>query len=314
MDAITHVLFGYVIGLVLFRDVRLAAATAAGALAPDLDVIVAPLALLEPFWYLQHRGATHSLIGAPLWALLMAGIIDRIARHWRRLSPLRWQRLTPYAAVAGGWSHLILDAPTHHGIPWLWPFIETSQSVELYYWMIPWLAPFSFVVLLWRYRAKISDAAVQRAFAGILVVIVVVGGIRVAERPAGEHVYSTANPYTWMVLERHDNGTWRADVVSDGDVEHVFWYPNALPADAEPAHGAMRQSIPYRSYAMDGFGITVATAEPVPGGWRINVTDVVQHVEARLAPDWLPRRALDEQGRFEATVTGAGVDVHLPRW
>jgi len=67
---------------------------------------------------LPHRGPTHSLAMAGLWSLLGALLLrdPGLAGAW-----------------AGGYlSHLLLDALTPQGIPWLWPL--TSERLRLARW------------------------------------------------------------------------------------------------------------------------------------------------------------------------------------
>ena len=88
MDPITHAISGAVAARATAPKpnhdlpgpgARTAAGTAA-ALFPDLDVI---LRLVDPLFYLTyHRGVTHSLVMAPVWALLLAVAFSAISR-WR---------------------------------------------------------------------------------------------------------------------------------------------------------------------------------------------------------------------------------------
>ncbi|MBO9362107.1 MAG: metal-dependent hydrolase [Thermoflexus sp.] len=67
---------------------------------------------------LPHRGPTHSLAMACLWSLLGALLLrdPGLAGAW----------------AAGYLSHLLLDALTPRGIPWLWPF--SRQRLRLARW------------------------------------------------------------------------------------------------------------------------------------------------------------------------------------
>jgi inner membrane protein len=96
-----------------------------GAL-PDLDVVVYPLGLNAPH-VLGHRGITHSLAFAAVFALLVVRLVfrDPVWRPaWRRL----W--LVCFAALA---SHSLLDAMTDggQGIAFFAPFSDAR-------WHFPW--------------------------------------------------------------------------------------------------------------------------------------------------------------------------------
>ena len=87
------------------------------AALPDLDVAVYPLGLNAPF-ILGHRGITHSLPFAAVFAALVVRVVFRGAA-WRPL----WRRLwiVFFAAMA---SHAVLDAMTDggQGIAFFAPF------------------------------------------------------------------------------------------------------------------------------------------------------------------------------------------------
>ena len=96
------------------------------AALPDLDVAVYPLGLNAPF-ILGHRGITHSLPFAAVFAALVVRVVFRDAAwrpSWRRL----W--LVFFAAMA---SHGILDAMTDggQGIAFFAPFSSAR-------WHFPW--------------------------------------------------------------------------------------------------------------------------------------------------------------------------------
>jgi inner membrane protein len=94
MDTLTHALSGALLGRAtaprqpapdsLSLRARVLAGAAAAAF-PDLDFVlgyVSPVAYLE-----NHRGVTHSLLLLPLWALLLAWLLAKIARDRRGPGP-----------------------------------------------------------------------------------------------------------------------------------------------------------------------------------------------------------------------------------
>ena len=102
-----------------------AALAVVGAL-PDLDVLVYPLGLNAPH-ILGHRGITHSLAFAAVFAALVVRLLFR-DRVWR----LAWPRLWVVFFVAMA-SHGMLDAITDggQGIAFLAPFSDAR-------WHFPW--------------------------------------------------------------------------------------------------------------------------------------------------------------------------------
>jgi len=99
--------------------VRYWAALAVVAALPDLDVVVYPLGLNAPHM-LGHRGLTHSLPFAAVFAALNVRLVFRDAR-WRPVWTRLW--LVFFAAMA---SHGVLDAMTNggQGIAFFAPFSD----------------------------------------------------------------------------------------------------------------------------------------------------------------------------------------------
>lgn len=89
--------------------------------APDFDVI--PWLWNRATWLVWHRNFTHSLLGAPVMALLSV-IIIRIAGR----KAMRWWPAF-FAALIGVASHIILDLTNVYGVRLLLPF-----SGHWYHW------------------------------------------------------------------------------------------------------------------------------------------------------------------------------------
>lgn len=136
MDTITHALSGALVGRLFGRreaallppdplrpHLTPAQAVTAGALAaafPDLD-IVARLGG-ELFYLANHRGITHSLILAPLWALLIARLMQMLWATTRH-EPGGWKRffLPVWVAIM---VHILGDLITQFGTMVLAPFSD----------------------------------------------------------------------------------------------------------------------------------------------------------------------------------------------
>jgi inner membrane protein len=136
LDPITHIFFGAALGRSGFNR-KAALATATMAIAAELPDIDITLQLFDPVTAFQHhRGATHTILGAPVMAALATGIMygwyrwqtrdeDRKARWHARNerygAPLRWGLLYCFAVIAA-LSHILLDITNNYGVRPFMPF------------------------------------------------------------------------------------------------------------------------------------------------------------------------------------------------
>jgi inner membrane protein len=136
MEPITHLLTGFCIGRAGFNR-KTACATIVATLAAeaaDLDIvwgIRGPVAELQ-----HHRGITHTLIGAPVVAAVVVGVVGGF-HLWRkrrtgsaktanpatsaRRPRLNWPWLCLTALVAS-YSHILLDWTNNYGVRPFFPF------------------------------------------------------------------------------------------------------------------------------------------------------------------------------------------------
>lgn len=132
MEPVTHLLTGAVLARTGFNR-RAAYATLAMAIAaelPDLDMVriwigpeAGPLTNFE-----HHRGITHTLVAAPLEALLLTGIfylghrlVKRKQTPTKTLAPANWPLLYGGMLLAL-LSHLLLDWTNNYGLRPFFPF------------------------------------------------------------------------------------------------------------------------------------------------------------------------------------------------
>ena len=134
MDPVTHLMTGAVLSRAGFNR-KAAYATLAMTLAaevPDLDILWSfkgPVAAFE-----HHRGWTHTLIGLPIEAAIVAGVVWLIHRwfghriHSTRShpagqmpAPIHWPRIYLLSLIAL-LSHLLLDWTNNYGIRPFFPF------------------------------------------------------------------------------------------------------------------------------------------------------------------------------------------------
>jgi membrane-bound metal-dependent hydrolase YbcI (DUF457 family) len=155
MDPFTHVLAGRAV-TALFDNGRhgrgLGAAAIVGALAPDVDLLLAPAG-----WdiYLRaHQAGTHSIAGGLLVACASAAIVRRLARG-SRYAPLA------LAAAAGAMTHLALDVTSGARTRLAWPFAETPFALPLVAMADPWLVAIFAAGLLayWPGRQRLRTVA-----------------------------------------------------------------------------------------------------------------------------------------------------------
>jgi inner membrane protein len=137
MEPVTHFLTGACIGRAGFNR-RTAYATLAATLAaeaPDLDVVWGfggPVVALA-----HHRGITHTLVAAPIAALIITGLIwvlQQLSRTRRRAitqpQPVRWLWVW-LAAFVADLSHLVLDWTNNYGVRPFFPFNAHWYSGDL---------------------------------------------------------------------------------------------------------------------------------------------------------------------------------------
>lgn len=117
MDPVTHGLAGAAVNLAVVSPSRARPAALCGglaALSADLDVLLSlpsdPLFTLE-----AHRHATHALPMAPLWALVVAGVLWGWGRRYMTFAQLYWTCLGGLATAG------VLDACTSYGTRLFWP-------------------------------------------------------------------------------------------------------------------------------------------------------------------------------------------------
>lgn len=94
------------------------------AVFPDIDYLLFPLNPLEFLAY-WHRAETHSIVLAPLWALLLAlgwQLFKGMKKHG---FALYWISLTALL------SHTVLDSLSMYGTQWLAPLSNDSISMNL---------------------------------------------------------------------------------------------------------------------------------------------------------------------------------------
>lgn len=120
MDPLTHGLTSIALGRAgLNKVTRMATPMllVAGYM-PDVDWIA--IFMKPPAMFQYRRAITHSLAGAAVLAVLIAGIFWWFGRK-HPTAPLRFGRALAICAIGTG-SHLLLDLPNRYGLKLFWPF------------------------------------------------------------------------------------------------------------------------------------------------------------------------------------------------
>lgn len=167
MDSLTHTFSGLVTArLFPARNLTLRQRYIAGALAvnmPDLDILLAPFS--SELYLLHHRGETHSLLMAPLWALLLSWIFSRMFKTqggWRD-----FYGLSLIALVV----HIFGDWITSYGTQIFAPLTRETYSLGTTFIIDPLLALLlllGFLGSLWK-KSSLKPAQLSALLAVILI-------------------------------------------------------------------------------------------------------------------------------------------------
>src|SRR5580700_9912880 len=132
MDPITHGITGALLGKSYFSDrsgrVAIFAATL-GAVFPDIDTVADaisrdPLAIIK-----YHRGITHSFVGLPFFAAILAWLTRWAARRLKIDAPSFGVLALIYGV--GIASHILLDGMTSFGTRMLTPISQQRVAWDL---------------------------------------------------------------------------------------------------------------------------------------------------------------------------------------
>lgn len=289
-------------------------------MAPDIDGLYSAVKTLPGMWWLQHRGFSHTLIGAPLHALLLVGLLHLLARKWPdRFGALRFRPAFVPLAIIGSWVHLVLDGITYAGTPAWFPFADGRVTYPLFHWLVIWLFPFWALFLIIKLLRNWGPQATVRAGAVALAVLVVLAGVRLVTMPEvaeNEILLPRSSSFEWTVLRPHDNGTWEAFLVR-GDTETGHrWYESTGPRD-EPALAAIakaRDTDAYRGYRMGLFGPEVVNVTRTGDATWVNFTSVAQRFEVESGLRWTPAEPMALWGIVSLRFHGDAVDVVQAGW
>lgn len=153
MDTITHGIAGALIGKAVFRGDEMFAlrpmnrgrlitwALMVGAIFPDSDVFREMFSRNELLILTWHRSFTHSLIGLPIFALVLAALTRGFVR-WRNWDAPPFAVLTGIYAV-GIASHILMDLITSFGTM-IWSPLQWSRPA----WDLIFIVDFTLSAIL----------------------------------------------------------------------------------------------------------------------------------------------------------------------
>ncbi|HWG91455.1 MAG TPA: metal-dependent hydrolase [Candidatus Thermoplasmatota archaeon] len=306
MDIVTHFLVPYASALAAFgwwrrgraedsKKAALALVVGLAGFAPDLDGGISWLSKqFDSLYWLQHRGLSHTLIGAPLFALFLVGVGALVAKRWPHRFPLlQWRAAFVPAAILGSWTHLLLDIITYGGVPLLWPFSFERVLYPAFFWLVFWLLPLGAIALALHAWGKLSRRGMVAVGALFVVLLVSLAGWRLSTRPTGEPEGAMVLPRSelgeWTVLRPLGNGTWEAHSYREGERSLFTYFPTQVPPGAAEAVARTMDTDAYRGFLMGSFGPVATLAEPAAGGgWNVTFTDVAQRFEALHGEGWTP--------------------------
>ncbi|MGH9487831.1 MAG: metal-dependent hydrolase [Terriglobales bacterium] len=198
MDIVTNTLVGIALSRVFFKK-RVAYATLGMIVAcnlPDIDMIYS----WPGIRYVEfHRGVLHSLWMLPIWAILVAYGLRRLAQ-WRKRQVPGWEAGFALGAVGVG-AHLLLDCCNAYGVRLLAPFSQHWFALDWLPSYDPWIwlilacflaAPLLLDLVINEVGSKQRPA--HRLSAGIALLLVLGWiGVRARQHQAAASILDTAD-------------------------------------------------------------------------------------------------------------------------
>jgi inner membrane protein len=191
MEPVTHFLTGACLARTGFnrKTAYAVLAMTLGAEAPDIDVLSSLRGPVAGF--AQHRGITHTFLGAPFVALAVTGVVwlwHRTRREPPALSP-RWLWIW-FLSLLAVLSHIFLDWTNNYGVRPFYPFNPRWYSLDIAFILEPVIFAALLTALVLPAIFALADreiGASQAVFRGrkwALAAIVLVGidlGVRAVE-------------------------------------------------------------------------------------------------------------------------------------
>jgi inner membrane protein len=287
----THTLVGLTLARAGFqRFVPHAAWTAAiAANLPDIDIVAG---LIDSTAYIEyHRGITHTLVGVPILALLLAAVMHLICSNFRRHF---------LVALLAGATHPLLDFANTYGIRPFLPLDQTWYYGDTLFIIDPYLD----VLLITGLIAAASSTAARQALVAriALLVVAVYIGIRIELRDIArirlaEFVMQVSNheksavipsmltPHVFAGIVQTRNETFVVELnIFDGVAAEILRMRPAPPSEILAQAELSRAGTVFRGFAR----FPVAEIEDTGEGYRVMFYDI------RYYPGFAGRIVLDD--------------------
>lgn len=296
MDNLTHTLTGLTLAQAgLARSSR--GATLALALAsnlPDLDIVAG---LWDAATYLEHhRDLSHSVIGAPLFALALAGVLRATLRGSRFLALLG-------CSLLGVAVHVFMDLWTSYGTRVLAPFDRTWYAWDIVFIVDPLVLLLLLSSLLFARRAgpRVATASLGLLLAyagGRAVLHARAFDVAVARVPAGPVLQAAVlptplDPLRWRALADTGDAYWTGEVRLAGSSPPLARRPK--PAETAAAI-RVRESSRVASVFLDFSRFPWLSVEQTEDGTEFTWTDLRYERAGRAS--FVTRVVVDSQGRI----------------
>lgn len=319
------------------RQTRIAYAVVFGmaSLAPDLDSAIAWARHIDGLYWTQHRGFSHTVLGAPVFAAVSTAMLHGLA-VWRpaRFGRYRFRPGFVPVAIVGSWVHLLFDMITYTGVPALWPFSFERTGINLFHYIIIWFVPIILLVLALHLWGKVRLHHVAWTGVVLVAVMILIAGARVHYAPR----FDDASGFWDPAADGHDEGSevlvfsrnsivqytvvwpvpegWMAALYDTGrwSGEPVL-FEERIENGTEEAIRRTQDTNGYRGFRMGVFGPVVTEAVWLDETTvQVVYTDVAARFESSLDPAWTPAVDDDEWGYVAFHVTGGDVKTLQEGW
>jgi inner membrane protein len=300
VDNLTHTLVGVALAQAgVSRASRgAAAAVIIASNLPDIDVLFAfggSAAYLD-----HHRDLTHSVVGAPVLALALAGLLFVLVKGSRFLG-------LATAALVGVAGHVFLDLWTSYGTRVFSPFNHTFYAWDLVFIADPIILAILLATVLLARPPRLGPRA---ATVGLGIILAYVGGRAVLHEKAvdealvqipGGHVRRLAalpgpvDPLRWRIVADTGPDYWTGTVRLDGPSE-PFQRRSKQPEDALVARAREESGVARIFLAFSTF--PWLEVEATPDGTAITWRDL--RFERRGRDSFVARVILGEDGRIRS--------------
>jgi inner membrane protein len=306
MDNVAHSLAGLALARAGLGRTT-AGATAALVIAsnlPDIDVVsglFGSAAFLE-----QHRGLSHSIVGAPLLALALA-IVLRWTVRGARFLPLLGCSLV---GVAG---HVLMDLSTNYGTRALLPFDGTWYAWDLVFISDPFVWGLLLASIL-AFRGREMSAQIAAVGLGLLLTYVGARAVLHAQALDAAHdmlgnvplqrvaaLPAPLSPFRWKILADAGDRLYSGELNLNGR-RGTLTKRDKLPEDAVVQHA--RQTSDVAAIFLDFSRFPWLEVTDTPNGravsWRDLRFEDVPGLFKREPPGFLAQVVLGPDGRIRS--------------